>query len=62
MKSGNRFSLFHLTAALEALLLLEQRYRVELPICQAVHDVLYRGMDPQRTLDGLFLRSLKREF
>ncbi|MBC8530927.1 NAD(P)H-dependent glycerol-3-phosphate dehydrogenase [Gehongia tenuis] len=46
----------------EALLLLEQKYAVELPICRAVYDVLYRGRDPQRTLDGLFLRSLKREF
>ena len=40
---------------------LAQRYQVELPICQAVYDILYRHADAAQTLDGLFRRSLKDE-
>ena len=45
----------------EALLTLSERHSVELPICRAVHEVLYEGKDMRRTLDGLFRRSLKEE-
>ena len=33
-----------------------------LPICQAVHQALNREDEPARVLEGLFLRSLKKEF
>lgn len=45
----------------EALLKLSENYGVELPISQAVHDVLYEQTNLQMTLDGLFGRSLKDE-
>ena len=35
---------------------------VELPICEAVHAVLYEGADVRRQMNKLFTRSLKREF
>lgn len=46
----------------KALCLLEQRYQVELPICQTVYQVLYEEKDPKASLDALFTRSLKNEF
>lgn len=46
----------------EAMLLLGQRYQVELPICQAVHRVLYAGAEPLTELRGLLERGLTREF
>ncbi len=45
-----------------ALMGLSQRKEVELPICRAVYQVLYEQAEPRETLDGLFLRSIKREF
>ncbi len=45
-----------------ALVKLGEETGVSLPICNAVHDVLYREADPNRTLDALFSRSLKNEF
>lgn len=39
-----------------------QRQGVEMPICEAVYAILYRGADPKTTLDGLFARSVKNEF
>jgi glycerol-3-phosphate dehydrogenase len=35
---------------------------VELPICNAVYEVLYHGQDAAAALEKLFLRSLKKEF
>ena len=46
----------------KALLELEARTGVELPICRAVYRVLYEQADPREVLDGLFRRSLKMEF
>ena len=46
----------------EALVLLGQRYGVELPICQAVHRILYCGADPMQELRALLERNLTREF
>lgn len=43
-------------------MLLGQRYGVELPICQAVHRVLYCGADPMQELRALLDRNLTREF
>lgn len=46
----------------EALVELGRRHRVELPICTAVHRMLYEGGDPRDELDRLFRRRLKEEF
>ena len=46
----------------EALVLLGERYGVELPICQAVHRILYCGEDPMAELRTLLDRDLTREF
>lgn len=46
----------------EAMLLLGQRYQVELPICSAVHRVLYCGADAMQELRCLLERGLTREF
>lgn len=46
----------------KALIELEEKYNVELPICRAVYDVLYQGKEPRDTLNKLFTRSLKNEF
>ena len=46
----------------EALLTLEQRTGVELPICNAVHKVLYEHADARATIEELFRRSIKNEF
>ena len=40
---------------------LEARYGVELPICDAVWNVLYDGKDPKGEIEGLFRRTLKFE-
>lgn len=49
-------------ATTSALLRLGEEYDVELPICQAVEDIVNRGKDPEEALYNLFLRSLKVEF
>ena len=49
-------------AVLEALVLLGERYGVELPICRAVHRILYCGADPMAELRTLLDRDLTREF
>ncbi len=46
----------------KALMLLSERYGVELPICSAVNDVLYNGAEPKAAVAALFSRSLKQEF
>ena len=47
---------------MRALCLLGQQLQVDLPICQAVDQVVHRGEDPSLALSGLFLRTLKNEF
>ena len=42
-----------------ALMLLSEKYGVELPICEAVYEIIYRKKDPEQVLGGLFMRSLK---
>ena len=49
-------------ATAKALRVLSTRCGVGLPICGAVYDVLYEGVNPREALSNLFLRSLKREF
>ena len=46
----------------KALCKLGKTYQVELPICEAVYQILYEDRDIQATLDELFQRSLKKEF
>ncbi len=48
--------------AVKALVELGREYNVELPICNAVYDVLYHRKDAKSTLNALFTRSLKNEF
>ena len=45
-----------------ALMELSRKYGVELPICQAVHRILYEKAEPRAALATLFDRSLKTEF
>ena len=49
-------------ATAKAMVLLGKRYGVELPICQAVYNILYENADPMTTLHGLFERKIKNEF
>lgn len=49
---------YYTAAALKSL---EGRYGVELPICDAVWNVLYEKKDPAKEIDGLFRRALKPE-
>ena len=46
----------------KALLLLGERYGVELPICSAVYSVVYLGASAEEEMKALFTRSLKYEF
>ncbi|HSR05115.1 MAG TPA: NAD(P)H-dependent glycerol-3-phosphate dehydrogenase [Proteiniclasticum sp.] len=46
----------------EAIMKISEKHHVDLPICRAVHDVLYGSKDPKETLNGLFVRSQKEEF
>ncbi|MCI5652607.1 MAG: NAD(P)H-dependent glycerol-3-phosphate dehydrogenase [Ruminococcus bromii] len=48
--------------AVDALLRLGKTVGVDLPICSAVYNVLYRNEDPQDALNTLFTRSIKNEF
>ena len=41
---------------------LAKRLKVELPICEAVYSVLYKGESPRKCLERLLSRSLKSEF
>lgn len=45
-----------------ALMLLSEKYGVELPICSAVYKMLFENADPQTTLNSLFSRDIKHEF
>jgi glycerol-3-phosphate dehydrogenase (NAD(P)+) len=45
-----------------ALTELSESYQVELPICQAVFEILYQNKDIKTILEQLFARNLKNEF
>ena len=45
-----------------ALMKLCEKYGVDMPICSAVHDILYQNKDPKEALNALFDRRAKREF
>ncbi len=46
----------------QALMRLSERYRVELPICSTIYQVLYENQPPEEALTALFSRSRKPEF
>lgn len=46
----------------EALMLLKEKYGVDMPISAAVHNTIYGGASPREEVNGLFMRSLKKEF
>ena len=41
---------------------LSDEYGVDMPICNCVYEILYENADPEKTLEGLFNRSIKNEF
>ncbi|MCI7329992.1 MAG: NAD(P)H-dependent glycerol-3-phosphate dehydrogenase [Selenomonadaceae bacterium] len=45
----------------EALMDLSEKYRVELPICRTVYEIVHDHRDPKEQLTQLFLRSTKSE-
>ncbi len=45
-----------------ALMKLEEKYGVELPICRTVYSILYENVVPEEALGALFGRGLKKEF
>ena len=46
----------------EALMVLREKHGVELPICMAVHNILYESADPRAELSSLLRRGLRAEF
>ena len=40
---------------------LAKKYNVEMPIVNAVYDVLYNGLDPKSAVETLMTRNLKEE-
>lgn len=46
----------------QALHNLSELYAVDMPICNAIYNILYKKAVPEETIKHLFLRTLKREF
>ena len=46
----------------KALMALEERYGVELPICRTVYSLIYENKEPLEALNALFERKLTTEF
>lgn len=42
--------------------LLAERASVEMPICEAVHKVIYKGLEPKQAVKELLAREIKSEF
>ncbi len=49
-------------STVKALILLGDRYEIELPICESVYAVVHQEQDPQEVILNLFLRPIKFEF
>lgn len=49
-------------STVESMIILSQKYHVELPICSAIYSILHDKKDPNDVLTGLFFRSVKFEF
>ncbi len=45
-----------------AVITLSEKYGVELPICRAVYNILFKNADPKKELEALFSRGMKSEF
>ena len=61
--SGERFQkLAEGVSTLEALKYLAQQYEIELPICDAVYEIIFENKDAKERLLDLFLRPVKFEF
>lgn len=45
-----------------AIHLLAMKYNIEMPICDAIYNILYENAEPKKKLFELFERSLKKEF
>jgi len=45
-----------------ALMILSKQHNVELPICEAIYNIIRNGQEPRRALRELFLRPMKYEF
>jgi glycerol-3-phosphate dehydrogenase (NAD(P)+) len=46
---------------LRAVMRLSQKHKLEMPICDALHRVIFEGRDPMEILDELFKRPIKTE-
>ena len=46
----------------KALMVLEEKYGVELPICRTIYSIIYENKDPMKALGKLFERRLTTEF
>ncbi len=46
----------------KAIMLLAEKYGVDMPVCKAVYDCIYNGHDPMTAIKKMFDRSLKAEF
>lgn len=49
-------------ATSKAMVILGRVYGVELPICNAVYNILHEGADPDIELQNLFVRKIRNEF
>lgn len=60
---GERFEkLAEGVSTVKAIKELSMQYEVELPICNALHEILFEDKNAKETLEELFLRPLKFEF
>ena len=48
-------------ATVEAIVRLAQQYKVDMPICNAVYNIVSKGSDAKEELLNLFLRPVKNE-
>ncbi len=46
----------------QAMMRMNEKLGVSLPICEAVNDIVYNGADAKKTLEGLFSRRITTEF
>lgn len=49
-------------ATTKALKLLSEKYNVAMPICEGIYQALFENKDPEKTLQDMFMRTIKNEF
>lgn len=60
---GNPFEkLAEGATTVKSLMLLSEKYDVDMPLCKAIYDVIYNELNPKEVLSNLFLRPTKFEF